>query len=93
MICGKIIYPSKTEAKEAMRGKFNFTRVGESKKKCGFVYYCKDCEGWHLATSGKKKKRNRKDKSETDTRHIDRLVIGRSQTKMIIHDPRTFKVK
>lgn len=60
MICGKKIFNSQTEAKEAVRGfnqsnKFRQGGKNRSKRSPTKAYFCKDCNAWHLHTEGKKK--------------------------------------
>lgn len=54
MICGKVIYPSRETAEDAVRGIKKDKRPYASKKKPVTAYYCKACRGFHL-TSNKQK--------------------------------------
>lgn len=60
MICGKHIFQSQTEAKNALRGFNNsnkFRRGGKnrSKRMPTNAYFCEACNGWHLETEGKRR--------------------------------------
>lgn len=60
MICGKKIFSSQTEAKEAARGfnqsnKFRQGGKNRSKRSPTKAYFCKACKAWHLYTEGKKR--------------------------------------
>lgn len=53
MECGKITYKSASEAQVASKH-----LPEKMNKKIRKIYYCHDCNGWHM-TSQKPKKRNR----------------------------------
>lgn len=53
MYCGKVIYQVRQVAIEAIKGKNGDSRRG--KKFPAKTYFCKECNGWHIHTQGKKK--------------------------------------
>lgn len=55
MACGKIIYPTKGDAAQALRG------LKKAKKRKGSIYFCDECKAWHM-TGGGIKLGNRKRK-------------------------------
>lgn len=75
MICEKTKYLSRTEAKNAIAGinndklceikivdnldKIPAQHRKRSKKSSMKAYFCNDCNGWHIATQGKKSKRRK----------------------------------
>lgn len=62
MICGKIIYHTRTEAAGAVVGTHRDSRRRRghhSINKVKETYYCRDCNGWHTSSGGKKSKRKR----------------------------------
>jgi len=82
MICGKRIYATQSEAKNAIRGHGH--PMG--------VYPCSDCHGWHIASEANKSvlaTRSQPPKQEIKTKPEN---YGKGQ-KYIIHDPRKFKIK
>lgn len=57
MSCGKKIYLSRGDAKNAMKAlnqKFHNTKADGLKD----AYYCEDCPGWHLTSMSKQMSRN-----------------------------------
>jgi hypothetical protein len=50
MICGKEIFVSQTLAAQSMRGKNRDQRPGRSINRLSHVYFCTDCQGWHMAS-------------------------------------------
>lgn len=61
MICGKHIFASQTEAKNAIRGyneakKFRASSRNRSKRSPTNAYFCEACNGWHVETEGKRRK-------------------------------------
>lgn len=50
-MCDKIPYDSKADAREAAKG------MGHHSKGSMRWYYCHQCEAWHIATEGKKKRK------------------------------------
>ena len=60
MICGKHIFKSQTEAKNALRGynnasKFRQGGKNRSKRSPTNAYFCDACKGWHVETEGKRR--------------------------------------
>lgn len=60
MICGKHIFLSQTEAKNALRGfnnanKFRQGGKNRSKRSPTNTYFCEACNGWHVETEGKRR--------------------------------------
>jgi hypothetical protein len=49
MICGKIIFTSRTEANAALKGA-NGKHSNEAKNRLNTSYFCNDCNGWHIAS-------------------------------------------
>lgn len=107
MICGKTIYSTQENAVRAMWGmngqmvnvkaghdNHGIERVHRHKRakaQLGKTYFCTGCNGWHVATAGKK---HHKKNGLTKEIHVsDKQVIGKSQAPLIIHDPHKFKVK
>lgn len=54
MICGKHIFRSRDEAAAAMVGVNRDKRPGRSQNRLTTTYFCKDCEGWHIASRNNK---------------------------------------
>lgn len=54
MICGKEIYKSKSEAKAAIQGLHAKRKGGNNRPIC--VYFCDECQGFHVASKRKKKR-------------------------------------
>lgn len=82
MICGKRIYATQSDAKNAIRGHGH--PMG--------VYQCSDCKGWHIYTEGNKSvlaTKSHPQKQEMITVHKN---IGKNRN-YIVHDPRKFKIK
>lgn len=57
MTCGKVTYTSRRQAKEAMK-KMNHTNICQ--KKLTDVYFCDECQHWHLTSMGKRQSRRLK---------------------------------
>lgn len=49
MICGKVIYPSRTEASRAVKGANRSRKPGERPNQFNTTYFCDACQGWHIA--------------------------------------------
>ena len=56
MICGKIIYVEKKQAKRAAKH-LNRVRFGEYGSKFS-IYHCKECLAWHVYTENRNKLRS-----------------------------------
>lgn len=54
MICGKHIFKSRDEASKAIKGANKDRRPGQSVNRLNTTYFCKDCNGWHIASKCKK---------------------------------------
>lgn len=69
MICGKIIYISRSEAKNAIRG-FHLDQskgyYGKTKKMPKESYFCNDCNGWHTFSGPKNKIRHKAKSMSTE---------------------------
>ena len=62
MICGKIIYHTRTQAAEAVTGTQKDRRRRRGHHGLNVIketYYCKDCNGWHTSSGGKKTRRKK----------------------------------
>lgn len=98
MICGKVIYPTRQVAVDAIRGLMadNQNRNGtfRSNKQPSRSYFCNECKGWHLHTENKKqnikKIKAQRTKHETD---VDDKPRNYHKRLLIIHDPMKFKIK
>lgn len=82
MICGKRIYTTQSDAKNAIKGHNH--SMG--------AYFCKDCNGWHIASEGKESVLNTKKQPQKQELNTKPENIGTNR-KYIIHDPRKFKIK
>ena len=94
MICGKTIYLSQREAIDAIKGMLRDTD-DRSTKQPSRAYWCDLCDGWHVHTENKKrgKKHKQRQNKETDSTHPKLAANNKRFKDLIIHDPRTFKVK
>lgn len=59
MICGKVIYSSRTEANVALKGA-NGKHSNENKNRLNASYFCNDCNGWHIASRMNRMKKQKK---------------------------------
>lgn len=50
--CGKMIFPSKAEAKKFMKEANKIDKIGFTN-----AYWCEACSAWHLTTQPKKRSR------------------------------------
>lgn len=57
MICGKVIYASRTEATLVIKGANRDRRPGETPNRLNTSYFCEACQGWHIASKCKRKAR------------------------------------
>lgn len=60
MICGKVIYTSRTEATLALKGANRDRRPGDTPNRLNTSYFCDACQGWHIASRCKRKARKGK---------------------------------
>lgn len=67
MICGKQIFTSRSEARNAISGANRDTRPGRgSKNRLASAYFCNDCNGWHVTSKVfRMKKVTKKEEVET----------------------------
>jgi hypothetical protein len=85
MICGKIIFQSKSDAKDHIDGlNLHKKRPGQSKNRLNTIYFCNDCNGWHLASKSFK----RSDKYKSDT--VNSSILP---TKSIFDSNKILKIK
>ena len=49
MICGKIIFASRSDAKAHIEGHHRDKRKTKSKR-LSHTYYCEGCKGWHVSS-------------------------------------------
>ncbi len=89
MICGKQIYPSRTEAGKVMSG--------VKDRHLSLAYFGADCNGWHVASQEVRSKKGfkgstvqRETKSTPNSQEVARSLTFGTVT---IHDHKTFKVK
>lgn len=54
MICGKQIFPSRDAANAQMVGVNKDKRPGRSVNRLNTTYFCKECNGWHIASRCKR---------------------------------------
>lgn len=90
MICGKVIYSSRDQAKAAINGLKSYSNSNtRSNKQPSQTYLCNECNGWHLYTENSKPRSNK----NGFTREILTLQIGTFKGTLIIHEARKFKIK
>lgn len=56
-MCDKVIYTSRNTAAAAIKGLHKDKNTRHSKRFPSTCYYCSDCQGWHLCSPQKSKKR------------------------------------
>ena len=88
--CGKTIFPNKGEASQQLLGMKKVKGI-----KTGNVYFCDDCQGWHLSSGGVKRgnRRRRKSYNKTDkqeTHFADRNNRQDKRNKQTLHIRKTF---
>ena len=98
MICGKVIYPTRQVAVDAIKGMMadNQDRNGtfRSNKLPSRSYFCAECKGWHLHTENKKQAvRKLKAQRTKQEVHADEKPHNHDKRLLIIHDPKKFKIK
>ena len=96
MICGKTIYISKLEASKSIAGLSSDKRKKRTKDKPNQVYFCNDCDGWHVASSSKNKRKHdfKYYNSCVNTDIVIPEKLGKSKVnRLIIHNNLNFKVK
>lgn len=69
MPCGKEIYTERSKAVEAINGK-NASGRKHNRMPAG-TYFCKDCNGWHIYSQGKKKMKKRDETNHELKTHPD----------------------
>lgn len=93
MICGKVIYKTQTEASAIIHASHNEPR--KSKRiKLKSVYFCADCNGWHVATGEQSGDVRRK--KFTEAHHKGEAIRPRRITEyefLNISNPNKFKIK
>lgn len=59
MICGKQIFKSKTDGAKHLSGVNGDNRPSRKgdKNRLSVVYYCNDCNGWHVSSKSEKRKK------------------------------------
>ncbi len=78
VMCGKVIYPTRKEAKDAIVGQ-NKDRGHRSNNQPKFIYFCSGCDGWHVS-SAKKKRAGKRQTEETYSKvQEDRIASGRNK--------------
>lgn len=98
MVCGKIIFSNRMDAITAMNGVHLDKRPNKSKNKQTYSYFCTDCNGWHLASNRKTKKRtvsfvqNDVEVNSSQKAHHDQAIKANNQS-LIVHSRLNFKVK
>lgn len=87
MICGKVIYQSKTAANKALKGANKDRRPGQSVNRLNTVYFCNDCEGWHLASKCKRfGSKTKSTELKTDPKELHPQVMKRERATLIIRN-------
>lgn len=56
MICGKVRYETRVQAVAAIRGLKKDKGLTRSRRQASAVYYCDECQGFHLYTTGKRRR-------------------------------------
>src|SRR5258708_6036972 len=83
MICGKIIFKTKEEAGSSLSGMNEDNTKGRAKRQPHQIYYCSECDGFHL-TSKRKKSFDRNTTFESNlTRKIQVENERKSGNKML----------
>jgi hypothetical protein len=72
MICGKIIFQTKEEAGVSLTRMNEQKRKGKAKRQPHMVYFCNDCNGYHL--SSRRKKNFKKNRTFESHSTIDRQL-------------------
>lgn len=97
MICGKQIYSTRRDAGDAIKGLQNDSRKGRSKTQPYYSYFCKDCNGWHLASNIIRKKKIKfiqDDQNIASAKREKQASDVKSGTKnFVIHNRLNFRVK
>ena len=96
MICGKVIFKTRIEANDAIIAFQKDFRAEAGLNRPSYSYFCDDCNGWHIASKTKPKKRTKRTQSES-VQNLSEfvkpdLMIKSKLKRMIIHD-RNFKIK
>lgn len=87
MICGKVIYKSKSDANYAMKGANKDRRPGQSINRLSTIYYCEDCKGWHLASKCKKFGSKKKfTELHSDPKALHPQIMKRERGTLIIRN-------
>lgn len=98
MICGKVIYKTRSEAHDSINGQHNDKRPTSSKVKSGYCYFCNDCKGWHISSNEQKRPKKKFSQDHTEQLSISekfkKYNAFKSGTQnLIIHTRLNFKVK
>ncbi len=88
VMCGKVLYPTRKEAKDAIDGQ-NKDRGHRSPKQPKYVYFCKGCDAWHVASA--KKKRAGKRKTEEIQSKVQENSRAAGRNKILHIKDYTFK--
>lgn len=84
MICGKIIYTSRSEASKVIRGVNKNPRHGDTPNRLNTTYYCDACQGWHVASRcTKKKPRTRTVEFKESNQELHNLKMKKFETLII----------
>ncbi|HEY3429628.1 MAG TPA: hypothetical protein VGK39_03055 [Cyclobacteriaceae bacterium] len=75
MLCGKRIFETKGEAAESLK------ELKVKSKGTGSVYFCDDCQAWHISSGGQKRggKKRKKFKNMTDTEELN--IVNKQNKK------------
>jgi hypothetical protein len=97
MVCGKEIYSTRKLAIAAMNGHNNDRRSTSSKIKLKYSYFCGDCNGWHLSSGIRHKRKIRYIQDNSNINHSEKKKAKQSKASgtknFIVHDRLKFKIK
>lgn len=83
MICGKIIFQTKEEAGLSLIRMNEQKRKNKAKRQPHIVYYCTDCNGFHLS-SKRRKKFGKTHTTETHTSdEMQKIQLKKSGSKIL----------
>lgn len=87
MICGKQIFPSRDAANFQMVGVNKDKRPGRSVNRLNTTYFCRDCNGWHVASRCKKfGTKNKSTQVHTSPKEEHPKIMKRERATLIIRN-------